>query len=367
MDDSRVLGQHLDVLNVRSVVKSVVLEEDRMRSRWFFALAVVIGLTGGVASAAETVTATRFSGPTRYETAAAISRGTWSPSRNGAVLVRGDTFPDALVASHVAGLGNGGGPVLLTMPDELPAATLAELNRLNVQLVTLMGSDDAISAGVEAELRSHGFDTARRAGATRYDTAAQAVDVEDNGTMFLASGEGFADALAAGPLSFEGPPVVLTPRDEVHPAVRRVLRDRAIDRIIILGGTAAVSAKVEAELRTICHAERGCPDVERIAGVNRLATATKLADYMLATRGGSVVHVNLARADTFPDALAGGPHGGEEGSPILFAESPTSLGEETRAWLEAHADTIESIHVFGDSEAVSSQVVEEAKAAATSA
>lgn len=317
------------------------------------------------ADAAESVTTERLAGSTRYDTAGAISRATWEAPRSSAVLARGDQFPDALVAAHVAGDGDGGAPVLLTDPDRLPPATIAELERLQVRSITLMGSEAAISGAVERELVARGYATTRIAGATRYDTAALTVDVDDNGLLFVASGERFADALSAGPVIYGGPALMLTPRDYVHPALRRILRDRSITRILILGGTAAVSSAVEAELRTICNAEGVCPDVGRLAGRDRLETATAVADYLIENRRLDVTHVNIARSDTFPDALAGGPHGGQEGAPVIFSASPTVLGEATRTWLEQHSDTIRSIHAFGDSSAVSDQVLEQARQAAT--
>ena len=75
--------------------------------------------------------------------------------------------------------------------------------------------------------------------------------------------------------------------------------------------------------------------------------------------------MNLARGDGFADALAGGPHGGEERAPILLTASVDDLTTATRDFLRSRAGTISSIDVLGDTTAVSDAVVEQARTAAT--
>jgi putative cell wall-binding protein len=52
----------------------------------------------------------------------------------------------------VAGIS--GGPLLLTLPHALPAATAAELRRLNPSQVIVLGSPGAVSDGVLAQIRA---------------------------------------------------------------------------------------------------------------------------------------------------------------------------------------------------------------------
>lgn len=338
-------------------------------------VAVVAALiaTTATAEATENVETRRLAGATRYETAVAISRATFpSGVRYDAVLARGDIFPDALAGTYLAGLYNGGGPLLLTQPDRLPPATVAELDRLDIQRIFILGSPDAISTSVEDELRRRGHEVDRVSGATRYDTAAAISGQnpeEPVQAIFLANGENFADALAVAPLTWAGTrsaagALLLTPPDSLHPAVRRKIEDTGQTMVYILGGTAAISASVEAELRGICHPERGCVRVQRIAGETRYDTAVKIADFWFAGRS-PATHINLDRADTFPDAIAGGFHGGVEQAPVLFAENPNQLAAATRDWLREHASSVSSIDVLGDESAVSNAVVEDARTAAT--
>ena len=74
--------------------------------------------------------------------------------------------------------------------------------------------------------------------------------------------------------------------------------------------------------------------------------------------------INLARGDAYPDALAGGPHAGEELSPVLLTSSSTVLGPMTRAWLTMHSGTLLDGHLFGGTSAISTTVQSDATAAA---
>ena len=73
-------------------------------------------------------TVERWWGATRFETAAAISRATFSPGVPVAYLATGSTFPDALSGGAIAGRNHS--PILLVGRDSLPTATADELARL---------------------------------------------------------------------------------------------------------------------------------------------------------------------------------------------------------------------------------------------
>jgi Putative cell wall-binding domain len=343
-------------------------------------LALLTALLPGTASAGPPVSTRRFAGADRYETARRIAEATFAESSRGDVtIVRGDLFPDALAVSVLAGHYNPG-PILLTERDRLPADTIAELNRRAPYVhIFLIGDTEAISAGVQADLEARNIGNVQRIGGpTRYHTASRIAGTAPDDvsrTAFVVSGEGFADGMAAGAWAYRpygGRYVLLTPRDSLHAETRQTLLERRITEVLLLGGTDVISATVEAQLRAVCSDEperypTGCLQVTRIAGRTRAETATLLADYMGSQPGAEpVTHVNLARGDTFPDALAGAPHAGfAEEAPILFTENPTKLGDATREWLEAHAATIQSIDIFGDQQAISDAVVEEAREAAS--
>jgi putative cell wall-binding protein len=312
-----------------------------------------------------------FDGADRYDTAAKIAVGSGFSNVANVVIATGEQFPDALAGSPLASAL--GSPVLLTAANSVPNTTGAALVSLKATNVTLLGGKSAIGTTVENDLKSRGYAVDRVAGIDRYDTALQAAKAADaktptgkvNGetTAFLATGEGFADALAAGPASYEHHlPILLTTSGALSPSARQGITDLGVQKVVILGGTAAVSAAVEAQVKAMS----GVATVERLGGVDRTATATKVGQWAIDSLGFTSTHVNLARGDRFADALAGAPHGGREKAVTLLANSPTALDAASNAnttFLNAHASTLESGHIFGGTAAISPAVESAAETA----
>ena len=194
----------------------------------------------------------RIPGTDRYDTAARLSRQLFRPGVPVVYLATGEHFPDALAAS--AASRHLQGPILLTARDVLPAATREELERLQPKQIILLGGEQAISRAVMAELHGLTSGTVRRiAGENRYDTAAQISATwfpPGTATVFLATGEHFPDALAAGPLTGigKGPLLLVTP-DAIPPATMNELQRLKPKQIILLGGNQAVSGTVQNQLR----------------------------------------------------------------------------------------------------------------------
>jgi putative cell wall-binding protein len=199
----------------------------------------------------------------------------------------------------------------------------------------------------------------RLAGGDRYDTAARASrrafpDPSLVDTVLLATGENYPDALAGGPLAArEHAPLLLTPGAGLHTATVAELARLAPDRVVLLGGTTALSSTVEAEL-----AERGYA-VERAAGGDRYATATAIAlgtgtSTWRSWSGSDVVY--LATGENFPDALPGGAAAAAADAPLLLTARDT-LPAATRGAL---ADLLPSrVVLLGGEVAVSQAVVDE--------
>jgi putative cell wall-binding protein len=295
------------------------------------------------------VTTERIAGPDRYSTAAAAAVLSWeTKDSDRVVLASGQSWADSL-AAVVTGL-----PLLLTERDALPAATREAIKRIDPSHVVIYGGTAVIGTGIEDELRGQGREVERRAGPDRYATAAAGYENEyvSEGratSVVVASGETFADAIAASPiLGLNG--LLLTRRDELPAVTERLIRE-GVSRVLIVGGTASVSSVVEDALRRICHSDSQggyCVQVGRIAGANP-----------------GIQTVQLARGDQFPDALAGGSFAQRSRTVLVLTLDPNNLSTEAREYLRRHRDSIQRINVFGDNTAVSDAVVEEAKAAAT--
>ena len=93
----------------------------------------------------------RLAGANRYDTAVAISSGSFI-SADVVYVATGLNFPDALAAGPVAGLT--AGPLLLVPGTSVPASVQAELSRLDPDRVVVLGSAGVVSDSVIAQIRA---------------------------------------------------------------------------------------------------------------------------------------------------------------------------------------------------------------------
>ncbi len=187
----------------------------------------------------------RVFGPTRYDTAAAVS-AMFLPGPAAAYVATGVDYPDALAGAAAAGAA--ASPMLLVAPDGVPASVGAELGRLAPQEIVVLGGSQVVSDAVLAQLEVYG-PVRRVAGTDRYGTAgalaATAFPGADGATV--ATGEQFADALAAGPTAARaGDPVLLTTAACAPPAEIDYLRARGWPAVTVVGGTLAVDLRAAA-------------------------------------------------------------------------------------------------------------------------
>ena len=322
-------------------------------------LAGALALSGAVAAATPAFAGPGFAlervaGENRYETSAAIAAQFGATS--GAILASGETgrSVDALSANFLAGVQ--GVPVLLTQRDRIPASVLARLNALTgAKNVTIVGGTVAVSAAVETQLRTAGFTVTRLGGADRYATSEAIITAgraSANPIGLVASGTSFPDALAGGPLSYKGKhPVFLTnggglPQDTIDAMVAAGTRS-----VIILGGTAAVPASVEAAL-----AARNITVVTRLGGAGRSETSRIIADYLINSAGFTNTTFNVASGvprGEGVDALSGAALSGKENRALLITDTATAAGPVV-AFATARAGTLNAVgDIFGGPAAVS--------------
>ena len=155
----------------------------------------------------------------------------------------------------------------------------------------------------------------RLAGATRYDTMEQIVETggwKSGGTVIVASGGNYPDALAASGLAGTlDAPIVLTDAKTLSFQAFMTLTGLAPSKIIVAGGRAAVSDDVMNELEGICS------HVERVAGATRVDTSLKL--YQQGT-GWSHTAI-LATAGNFADALSISSYAYAAKAPVFLVDS----------------------------------------------
>jgi putative cell wall-binding protein len=183
-----------------------------------------------------------------------------------AIVASGENFPDALAAGPLAfsGLtgscGSGPLPLLLTQAGSLPAVTANTISDLGVQQVILLGGTAAVSGAVANAIDSlPGVNVVRIAGADRQGTAvaiSQLLGSDLGGftssEVFVARGDNFPDALAAGPLAgATGSPIFLTQStSQLGTTTANGIIDYPvlIDEGTLLGGTAALTPTVAAQV-----------------------------------------------------------------------------------------------------------------------
>jgi putative cell wall-binding protein len=232
--------------------------------------AYVLGGTAAVSSAVENELVAllgrsdvvRLAGASRYETARAIATEAIRVDSDfdGHVLVAtGGDFPDATALAPIAAFNRA--PIVLANPSGgalmVPPGTTA---------ASIAGGTSAVSAATEAALVAAYGDpnVTRYAGGNRYETAAIIAQTGiDHGSpghqltwegVGLASGTAFPDALSGGVmLGLSSSVLLLTPPTSLSPATQAKLAANVVEidnSMRIIGGTAAVSATVEAQAKT---------------------------------------------------------------------------------------------------------------------
>jgi len=291
----------------------------------------------------------RLQGADRYATAIAVADAVFPSGAASAVLATGESFPDALSASALAGAVDG--PLLLTPSGTLESRLLSTLSGLGVTDVYVVGGTSAVSAGVATGLANAGYSVTRISGSDRYATSAEVArrvrvieGAAFEGNVFIARGDQFPDALAAAPLAYAGHgPVLLTRPTALPASTSSAIADTGATGAVVLGSTAAVSSGVAGSL--------GVPFV-RWEGSDRYATAQAVAAGALGLGWTDYSHVGIATGLAYPDGLSGAAEVGSQGGVMLLTQ-PTSLPVPTRTALIGHQPDITSATVFGGTPAVS--------------
>jgi putative cell wall-binding protein len=266
-------------------------------------------------------------------------------SSDTAAVGRSDKFPDNLASSLIQGQEDA--PLLLTGNEALDDRVAAELERLGVETVHILGGDAALDETVENELEAAGYTVHRDAGVTRIETAIDIARTHapnaTEGLLVRAFGgpsgdetQAWADALAGGAWAADANmPVFLTQTNELNDNLRAYLEDSDITSLTILGGTAAISEAVRAELEAMGI------DVERVAGSNRFATAIAIAE----ARGfddpfdaGSVILIEGQAANAWASGFAAAAYA-DLSNGVVILSNGANLPPETQGYLEgADAD-----------------------------
>ena len=270
----------------------------------------------------------RLQGADRYATSAQISAQTFAAGVPTVYVATGANYPDALAGGAAAARDDA--PVLLVTRDGIPAATAAELDRLNPYRIVVLGGTGVVSASVQQALAGYaaGGGTLRLAGADRYATAAaisRATFAASVPVAYIATGTNYPDALSGVPAAgLHGGPILLVDLKGIPAPTRGELERLQPQRIVVLGGPGAVPNRIVTDLQGYTLGA-----VERRSGADRYATAIATSQ---ATFGPRVDRVFIATGLNFPDGLSGGPAAALSGGPLLLVPG-SSVPDVVRAEL----------------------------------
>jgi putative cell wall-binding protein len=285
----------------------------------------------------------RWAGSDRYGTSVDVSQKAFPSGANTVFLATGESFPDALAAGPAAATRNA--PILLTATNQLSSAVRSELQRLNPSNIYLLGGPAAISSEVETQVKSAtNAQVLRINGSDRYATAAAVVErfFATADTVYVATGAGFTDALPAGsPGGILGRPVILASATSVPAASRAQITRFANPDIFVLGGPAAISAAVLAELDALTTGT-----IRRLDGANRYATSVAVSSEAFSAAD----TVFLTTGTAFPDALSAAPAAKRLRAPILLTTAACAPVEVVAEVARLGADRVITL---GGSNAVS--------------
>ncbi|WP_291044919.1 cell wall-binding repeat-containing protein [Herbiconiux sp.] len=223
----------------------------------------IVVVVGGTASVSDDVLAQlsrsitgatflRIDGADRYEVSRALVTDpvVGVPAADVVLLAAGAGFADAVAAAPAAVRANGAMLLVNGAGSGLPPPTHAAIRAFDPAAVTLLGGTTTMSAGIESELRMLGHGVSRVSGADRYEVAvalnSTAHPAPPGGTVYLASGTAFPDALSGGPLAGSRGAAIYLVRPTCVPwAVLADLHRLAPREIVLLGGPATLSPSVQ--------------------------------------------------------------------------------------------------------------------------
>ncbi|WP_419842662.1 cell wall-binding repeat-containing protein [Candidatus Poriferisodalis sp.] len=279
-----------------------------------------------------TISWKRYAGADRYSTSLAIAEAVAADAGgrlNSIVMTWGHRqyhWREGIVASSLAGRLSTA--MLLTPPTGLRADALEFMRRVGVSkvLVVYEASPDARimpecclnqNLPLFSALELAGFEVLHIAGQFSSDSAMDAAEYAGppgslgqlGKTVIVTAAESraYADALASAPLAAHANlPILFVWRDMLTDGwyLHDYVDTAGIDHAILVGGSAAISQRVEDAIR-----KRGIT-VSRIAGSDRYDTAVKMAQFMAKhARGGCFggAAVGVARGDVPFDSLSAGP------------------------------------------------------------
>ncbi|MDD6784836.1 MAG: cell wall-binding repeat-containing protein, partial [Eggerthellales bacterium] len=271
-------------------------------------------------------------------------------SCDAAVVVSVDSASDGMTATGLAGLL--GCPVIATDGSSLSSQAEAEIRRLGVSTVYLIGGtsvlDDAVQQAVAALPK---VKTVERVwGVTAADTSAavaqKGYELGEWGSAALIAMTGdYRDSMSAAPYAYaDHAPVLLSDEDGLSDEVAALAAE--FSDVVIAGGPNAVPESVESQV--------GSASVTRVYGQTAYDTSAAFADWCL-ERGMALAGAGTATGTNHMDALAGAALCGKNNAPLILVSDPSA--SEAIAYFDAHSDGYTLGYTFGGTSVISADAV----------
>lgn len=229
---------------------------------------------------------TRLEGADRYATAIEVSKERFDPQEaKTVVIVGGEALMDGLSSVPLASVKEA--PILLSHPKSgLSDATLNEIGRackgLDRKTIYVVGGENSVPEKAVKQLEDKfGAVVMRISGSDRYDTSLEVAkrlgyDSNVNDTVYLAGGEGAADAMSISPVAAttdskgEVSPVLVVPKDSVKRSTRDFIAEK-FEKGYIIGGESTVSSSVYRDINNTKNIT-----LNRVSGTDRYDTNVQL-------------------------------------------------------------------------------------------
>lgn len=278
-------------------------------------------------------TVERIGGINRYETCVNISKKSFDNS-DVAILASGQKVHDALTSGGIAAKLKA--PLLLTKKDTLPNVVMDELKRLKVKRVIFVGGEQSISKSLENQLAKT-FKVQRVSGKDRYETSIKLAEELNKGSKQenIIVNANTVDALSAGPVAAKlNRSIILTDGKNLPEGSKSVVDINSSSNIMI-GGTDSMNIK----------GLKG----DRISGINRYETSTKIAEKYYQGNNDKVV---LANGTNYIDALSAINLVLSKKAPVLLAKTD-ALDASVSKYLEKNA---KGAYLLGGEDSISASL-----------
>lgn len=252
--------------------------------------------------------ATRIYGNDRFETmlsaADQLKENLGIEKFTTVVVACGTDFADALSGSYLANQNNA--PILLVA--KFNVETVKAYIQENLQpggTVYILGGTNAVPASMETGLSA--FTVKRLGGANRFETnllILKEAGVKSGDDILVATGMNFADCLSASAVDR---PILMVAGSALTTSQKSFLEEIRGGSLCVIGGYAAVSKDMEAQLAAY-------GETERINGANRCETSVAVARKFFPDAGSAV----LAYGMNFPDGLCGGALANSLNAPVIL-------------------------------------------------